>query len=1191
MPSVDSAIAADTKHQAASSMLMPLSGHRGVASLARTAPAAIRAGWARVARQIWVVGATLALLTLIGAGLTIWDMHRRTLQEANDDARTLGTVLAAQTTRYVEVIDLPLREVQAHSRELGLGTPDAFDRGLTGEATHWYLATQMKNLAQAHALSLIGADGKLLNTSRDLNPLPQVMVSDRDYFQHARDHADSGLFISVPAISRSSGVMSLFLSRRISGPDGGFLGVVVATVDVNYLVEFYEAISRERRFAVTLARTDGVVLARYPTNAGVGYQVPAASPWYARVAAGGGSYRSPGYLSGVPGIVSVTPLRDYLLVLDVVIHDSDVLVTWWRQAAYTAGGAVMLAGAFVVLFWLTARQLRRQARQNAELSRTADALRQTESRLRDFAELASDWFWEQDADLRFVSVDLGTPLPNLHNRSHLGKQRWEIIDTSLDPDRWDKHRQDLVARRPFRDFRFEQADASGAIHHISISGTPVRDRSGGFAGYRGIGRDITAQIEAEQELQQAKDRAEQAEALLQDAIDSIAEGFVIFDTEDRLVTCNEAYFQLFSAVADGLVPGVPFADIVRLAIARGVWPGAIGREAEWLEDSLRDHREASGEQERLRSDGRWLMSTNRRMRNGGIAGLRIDITPLKQAQAALRDSEARLDRAQEIADIGSWELDIASGKYAWSRHLYHIRGMPPEFQPTRENIAARINPDDFQMLSAWLADLQAGRARTPIEVRAPRPDGQERMLRVEARPVVDADGAIRRLAGTMQDITERRLIERQLAQAQKMEAIGNLTGGMAHDFNNVLGVIMGNLDLLQRLVMSDAAATELCGEALEGATRCAELIRRLLAFARRQSLRPQRVDVNELVSNIGRLLGRTLGKDIVLKLNLAASLWPVMADPAQLEAALVNLATNARDAMPNGGQLDVATRNVELDADYAELHPDVRPGLYSLIEITDTGTGIPPEIITRIFEPFFTTKESGKGTGLGLAMAFGFVKQSEGHLAVYSEPGLGTTFRLYLPRGEVSAALLVCAPDGGLDEGPDLGADGGADGGADLGNIAGGNEIVLVVEDDARLRLAAARQLAALGYQVREAEHAAAALAILARGDDVSLLFTDVVMPGTTDGIDLAHHATRLRQGLKVLLTSGFPGGRGVAQRMAGCPFAMLNKPYRRDELAQAVRDVLDRDAEPVATGITRPSAWALVDAHVGSDAAMAEQM
>ena len=1169
-------------------MLMPLPGHRGVASVARAASADIHAGWSRVARQAWVVGAALALLTLIGAGLTIWDMHRRTLQEATDNTRTVGIVLAAQTTRYVEVIDLLLREVQAHCRELDLRTPEAFEHGLTGEATHQYLAAQMKNLPRAHALSLVDVDGNMLSTSRDLTPLPRVVVTDRDYFQHARDHADSRLFVSAPDIARSSGVMSIFLSQRISTPDGAFLGVVVATVDVDYLLDFYQTISRERRFAVTLARTDGVVLARYPVNAGVGHQIPTASPWYARVSAGGGSYRSPGYLSGVPDIVSVNPLHDYPLVLGVVIHDSDTLATWWHQAAYTAGGAFMLAGAFVALFWLTARRLRQQAGQNAELTRTADALRQTESRLRDFAELASDWFWEQDADLRFVSVGLGTPLPNLHNRSHLGKQRWEIIDTSRDPERWDNHRQDLLARRPFRDFRFDQSDADGAIHHISISGTPVRDGSGGFAGYRGIGRDITAQIEAEQELQRAKERAEQAEALLQDAIDSIAEGFVIYDTEDRLVTCNEAYCRLFSAVAEELVPGVPFVDLVRLCIARGVWPGAIGREAEWLEDALRDHREASGEWEQLRSDGRWLMTTNRRMRNGGIAGLRIDITALKRAQAALRDSEARLDRAQEIADIGSWELEIASGRYVWSQHLYRIRGMPPEFQPTRANTSDSIHADDSPVLSAWLGDLQAGRARAPIEVRASRAGSQERVLRVEGRPMVDADGAIRRLAGTTQDITDRRLIERQLAQAQKMEAIGNLTGGMAHDFNNVLGGIMGNLDLLQRLVMSDAAAAELCDEALEGATRCAELIRRLLAFARRQSLRPQRIDVNELVSNIARLLGRTLGADIVLKLDLEAPLWPTMADPAQLEAALVNLATNARDAMPKGGHLDVATRNVELDADYAVLHPDVRPGFYSLIEITDTGTGIPPAIIGRIFEPFFTTKEAGKGTGLGLAMAFGFVKQSEGHLTVYSEPGLGTTFRLYLPRSEVGAASPATAPDVG----------------PEVGNLVGGNETVLVVEDDARLRLAAARQLAALGYRVREAEHAAAALAILARGDDVSLLFTDVVMPGTTDGIDLAHHATRLRQGLKVLLTSGFPGGRGVAQRMADCPFPMLNKPYRRDELAQAVRDVLDGEglggdvldgdvldggAGPATTVIERPRAWTPADAHVVRDAAMAE--
>jgi FixJ family two-component response regulator len=291
--------------------------------------------------------------------------------------------------------------------------------------------------------------------------------------------------------------------------------------------------------------------------------------------------------------------------------------------------------------------------------------------------------------------------------------------------------------------------------------------------------------------------------------------------------------------------------------------------------------------------------------------------------------------------------------------------------------------------------------------------------------------------------------------------------------------------------------------------------------------------------------------------------------------------------MPQGGQLDISTRNVQLDAGYAALHPEVRPGDYALIEITDTGTGIPPEIIGRIFEPFFTTKAPGQGTGLGLAMTFGFVKQSEGHMAVYSEPGLGTTFRLYLPRSEVGDAAPASLPD--------------------APTVVGGDETVLVVEDDMRLRRAAARQLAALGYQVREAGDAAAALAILAGGDRVSLLFTDVVMPGTTNGIDLARQATRLQPGLTVLLTSGFPGVRGADQRVAECPYPLLNKPYRRDELAQAVRAVLDRDADQArdadrtrdadqtTTGVTRPAARparrAQRKTHDGARVAIAEQV
>jgi CheY-like chemotaxis protein len=379
-----------------------------------------------------------------------------------------------------------------------------------------------------------------------------------------------------------------------------------------------------------------------------------------------------------------------------------------------------------------------------------------------------------------------------------------------------------------------------------------------------------------------------------------------------------------------------------------------------------------------------------------------------------------------------------------------------------------------------------------------------------------------------------------------MEAIGNLTGGMAHDFNNGLAVIIGNLDLLGRLVKSDPTATELCGEARDGALRCTDLIRLLLAFARRQPLNTRRIDVNELATRTVRLLGRTLGEDINLTLHVDKHLWPVVADPAQLEAALTNLANNARDAMPRGGRLEIATKRAELDADYAALHPETIPGSYVLIEVTDSGTGIPPEIISKIFEPFFTTKEQGRGTGLGLSMVFGFVKQSGGHLAVYSEPGLGSTFRIYLPRASRD------------DKDPAVGAD--------TAPVVGGDETVLVVDDNDPLRRAVAKQLTQLGYQVREAEHAAAALAILARDERVDLLFSDIVMPGRMNGLDLANEATRQRPALKVLLTSGFPEVRGIDRGMTDRPFHLLTKPYLFGALARALRAALDGQDETPST-------------------------
>jgi len=645
---------------------------------------------------------------------------------------------------------------------------------------------------------------------------------------------------------------------------------------------------------------------------------------------------------------------------------------------------------------------------------------------------------------------------------------------------------------------------------------------------------------ATRNLELAKEKAQRAEALLQDAIDTIGEAFLICDAEDRHVLCNESYRRIYQYESGTpWVAGRTREDGLRRSLANSRFADPVGRDPAWVDEWVRQNLEVPSWGERPLADGRCLLVTRQRMRNGGVAVLMVDITTLKQAQSALRDSEARLERAQEIAKIGSWELDVVTGGIAWSRQHYRTFGLPFEFKPTRQNIGSGLHAADIAPRAEWIADLAAGRKRDPIEMRIRRPDGEERVILSEGRAIVDPDGVVRHLVGTTQDITERRLIEHKLAQAQKMDALGQLTGGMAHDFNNMLGVIIGNLDLLKPLLGANALATELCSEARGGAARCADLIRRLLAFARRQSLRSERIDLNALISDVSRMLGRTLGEHITLTLDLDAALWPVHADPAQLEAALINLATNARDAMPKGGQLTITSRNTALDAFYTARHPDASAGDYALIEISDTGTGIPPEIINRIFDPFFTTKASGRGTGLGLAMAFGFVKQSGGHLTVYSEPGLGTTFRLYLPRSDSGETAAANVP------------------GSDV--VVGGDEAILVVEDNAQLRRVAERQLTELGYTVREAESAMPALAILSGPEAVDLLFTDVVMPGVMDGLDLAYRATQMRSDLKVLLTSGFPGGQGADQRVADSPFRLLSKPYSLRELARAVRTMLDK--------------------------------
>jgi PAS domain S-box-containing protein len=527
--------------------------------------------------------------------------------------------------------------------------------------------------------------------------------------------------------------------------------------------------------------------------------------------------------------------------------------------------------------------------------------------------------------------------------------------------------------------------------------------------------------------------------------------------------------------------------------------------------------------------------------NGEIVGaskIARDITERRHIEENLRASEEQLKHAQRLAQMGSFVADLDTGEQTWSDETYRIFGLTREtFVPNTETFRQRIHPEDQALLpEAREAALRTGKAAS-LEYRITLPDGSIRQVRQETEIVLDAAGNPRFFAGTVQDVTERRRTEEQLRQAQKMEAIGNLTGGMAHDFNNLLGIIVGNLSLAREQVGNNADLDEMVGEALDAAWRGADLTRRLLAFARRQPLRPAQIEVNDLVGNTVRLLRRLLGEDIEVELNLGADLRPVVVDAAQLEASLTNLATNARDAMPRGGRLIIETANRRLDIDYAATHADVTPGEFVMIQVSDTGTGMSPEVMSQVFEPFFTTKETGKGTGLGLSMVFGFLKQSGGHVNVYSELGVGTTFRLYLPRATVEGEAYERGKAGGV--------------------ARGTGEVVLVVEDNLAMRRVALRQLRDLGYRVLECDRAAAALDILQR-EAVDLLFTDIVMPGGLDGIELARMAHERWPALKIILTSGFPQARVDGNgELLGSLF-LLSKPYHREELASALRAAID---------------------------------
>lgn len=475
--------------------------------------------------------------------------------------------------------------------------------------------------------------------------------------------------------------------------------------------------------------------------------------------------------------------------------------------------------------------------------------------------------------------------------------------------------------------------------------------------------------------------------------------------------------------------------------------------------------------------------------------------------------------------------------------------------------ANAVHEDDRQAsIDSWNAAV-ASKSMYVHEHRVRRHCGTWRDFAIRALPILDDEGEIREWVGVHTDIThqraaeaalrelntnlenrviaeinERRQAEAKLAQAQKMESLGKLTGGVAHDFNNLLQVISGNLQLLARDVAGNEKAEARLANAEAGVARGAKLASQLLAFGRRQTLEPKVVNVSRFVRGMDDMLRHALGEGVEIETVVGGGLWNTFVDPAQVENALLNLAINARDAMDGHGQLTIELGNAFLDADYALGHDEVEPGQYVMLAVSDTGCGMTPEIVERVFEPFFSTKGEGKGSGLGLSMVYGFVKQTGGHVKIYSEPGEGTTVRIYLPRSLASedAEVQIAA-----------------------GPVVGGTETVLVVEDDENVRTTVVEMLADLGYKVIKAPDADAALIIVESGMPIDILFTDVVMPGTLKSPELARRVRERLPNIAVLFTSGYTENSIVHGGKLDAGIELLSKPYTREALARRLRHVL----------------------------------
>jgi PAS domain S-box-containing protein len=836
-----------------------------------------------------VIGSMLILTFIITAALTIWDSRERDLDAGEHELSHLSLTLSETTARTMQNLDLILRVLQTRIAEAGIKTPDDLREKFATEAAHRLLLDRIQDAGRIDALSVIDNVGHVVNYTRNWPAPRDLDLTDRDYFIAHRDMPKLGLFVAAPVRNRTTGEWTTFLTRRLSGPNGEFLGVILAVVRIQYFVDFYQAVLPGNAATISLFRRDGVLLARYPDFETFGGRSFGQQPLFTRMLrhADAGVIHTPASaFDGIARIMTPRVVPGFPLIINVTNTRDAVLAGWRLRTIYTA----ILTGAAVCLVMLSGMLLSRQV----------------------------------DGRVRMTRLQA------------------------------------------------EQEQANRTAAQI---------------------RDLNATLDSN--LQQLR------------------------------------------AITDNLPMVISYVDADRRI-------RFVNRTGE-----------------------RWF---------GRPASEILGRTP-----SELLGRRARLGTSKLLAEL-------SQGPVRYERNVRHT-------------------------------------------------DGSLRIIDVLNVPDRAPDGKVRGYYSLRADITDRKATEEQLRQSQKLEAVGKLTGGVSHDFNNLLQIILGNAELLSEELADNPRLRALAEMSRSAAERGAELTHRLLAFGRRQTLEPKAVNASDLIAGMEGLLKRTLREDIDIVFVRGDGLWPALVDSSQLENALLNLCINARDAILGSGRVTIETANVEFDQAYCSQYTDVTPGPYVMIAVSDTGIGIPPENLDRVFEPFFTSKEVGKGTGLGLSMVYGFVRQSQGHVQIHSELGRGTTVRLYLPKAQEMVEPVVETSAARSD--------------------LHGSETILVVEDDDMVRAHVEGQLAGLGYRVVSASNGLEALKIMRSRADIDLLFTDVIMPGGMNGRELVEAARKLWPRLAILYTSGYMDSVIPHQDRLDMEIPVLSKPYRSVDLAQKLRVVL----------------------------------